>query len=141
MSFISEVLILRSYRSAMKLVLPNLALFLAAAAIGFSAGKLNDSWQIYILWGVAGAFVFSFWLIPVISYLGNRFELTSSRLITRAGLFGSQSQEVSLAEVADVVLTKRVITVTSRDGSTIVLTGYPRPKNLVRQINAHRLAV
>jgi ABC-type dipeptide/oligopeptide/nickel transport system permease subunit len=141
MSFISEVLIFRSYRSAMKLVLPNLALFFAAAAIGFSAGKLTETWQVYTLWSLAAAFAFFFWLVPVISYLGNRIELTSSRLVTRAGLFGSKSQELSLAEIANVVLTKRVITVTSKVGSTIELTGYPKPKNLVRQINAHRLAV
>lgn len=141
MSFESEALILRSYRSGLRLWLPNFVLFMVAAAIGLSAGKLSQSWQIYTLWSIAGALTFFFWLVPVLRYLGNRVELTTVRLVYRSGLFGARSGEIALARISSVTVTKAGIEIMDSDGISVTLAGYGRPKQLAAKINAQRQAV
>lgn len=133
-SFESEVLLLRLRRSGWRLALPTLALALVCFIYGAIAGRFTEPWHWYLAWGLGGALLLFFWLIPLIRYANGWMELTTSRLVWRQGAFGKH-QEVSLHEVQSVEsLRGGAIRVVSASGESIDLTGFARPKRLAQAI-------
>lgn len=130
-------------RNQSSLILPLVVLALACAAYFFFAPKLTDSVQQQILVGVVALVVFFFWLLPSIRLLTNRYELTSNRVISRSGLFGTRVSEIAWGEVTGVSISRGFLAWLNRSGNInlhrefgadFVLKGVPRAKRLSREI-------
>ena len=76
-----------------------------------------------------------FWVIPVISYVSAWVDLTTARLVWREGWFGKSRQEVSVHEIVSIEnLRGGAIRVGAKNGESISLKGFARPKQLAQAI-------
>jgi hypothetical protein len=137
MSFQSELLLARIRPPLIALVLPYLALFLAAALVGFYSGRLPEQWQNILVWTISGAIAVFFWLVPLIGYLTHWSTITTSRISTRSGLFGQRHREVSLSKISGAQAgPKQTLVLTVNGEEPFVLSRVPRPKSVAAEINA-----
>ena len=135
MSFVAEEVLLRQYPKVSRLLLPFIVLFAASAAIGISIDRLTETWQINLLWGIAGGLVLIFWLLPVVSWLTSWIELTNQRVIVRRGWFGTKTKQASFLEVATVTTSKGSLLIGLKNGETITAEGFGKLKALVADID------
>lgn len=135
MTFLAETQIAKLRPRAGRLFWPSAALFLAAFALSFFTGRLTEQWQNIVLWSVTGAIAFLFWLIPLLRYLSSYVEVTSNRVISRAGLMGQNRREVSMLSIRQVELTRgRSITLYVEGEEALVLEGLPKHKLVAAEI-------
>lgn len=135
MTFLAETQIAKLRPRAGSLFWPGVALFIAAFALSFFTGRLTEQWQNIVLWSVTGAIAFIFWLIPLLRYLSSYVEVTSNRVISRAGLMGQNRREVSMLSIRQVELTRgRSITLYVEGEEALVLEGLPKPKLVAAEI-------
>lgn len=135
MTFLAETHIAKLRPRAGRLFWPGVALFIAAFALSFFTGRLTEQWQNIVLWSVTGAIAFIFWLIPLLRYLSSYVEVTSNRVISRAGLMGQNRREVSMLSIRQVELTRgRSITLYVEGEEALVLEGLPKPKLVAAEI-------
>ena len=136
MSFQAEILLARLRARGSKLVVPTLMLGVGAFAFGFFSPKATESWQAILLAVVCGAFALLGFAVPVIRYLTSWTDITTSRLITRSGLFGQRFREVSLTEVQRVELGGgRAIIVHLLNQDPITLRSLPKPKLVAQELS------
>jgi hypothetical protein len=137
MNFQAETHLARIRPSAGRLFFAFVALFLAAALVGFYAGRLPEQWQNILVWSVAALIAIVFWLIPLIRNLTHWTDVYSSKITSRSGLFGQHFREVSLRKITGVqVGPKRSVIVMVQGEDPMVLTKIGSPKNLAAEINA-----
>lgn len=137
MSFQAEQHLARIRPSRGRLILPHLGLFLASALVGFYAGRLPEQWQNILVWSIAGLLALVLWLIPLITYLTHWSTITTSRISTRAGLFGQRHREVSLSKIVGAQAGPKGTVMLSIQGEEpFVLSKVPRPRTLANHINA-----
>lgn len=135
MSFESEQLLLRMRRAGRLLTWPMVALALVCFVYSAVSTHLTESWHWYVAWGVGGALLFFFWLIPLIGYANAWVDLTTSRLVWRQGWFGQTRQEFSLHEIEAVEnLRGGGILVRTRAGESMQLKSFSKPKKLAQAI-------
>ena len=136
-SFIESRRIARIRPRAVRLLLPFLALALACFAVSFYSGRLPEQWMYTVLYSLAGAVAFFFWLIPVLRYLSGYVDIFTTRVLYRSGLMGQRRAEAHFAQVTDVQLVeRRRIQLTTRDGEIIELPTLPKAKKLVAEIQS-----
>ncbi len=135
MTFLAETQIAKLRPRAGRLFWPGAALLIAAFALSFFTGRLTEQWQNIVLWSVTGAIAFIFWLIPLLRYLSSYVEVTSNRVISRAGLMGQNRREVSMLSIRQVELTRgRSITLYVEGEEALVLEGLPKHKLVAAEI-------
>ncbi len=135
MTFLAETQIAKLRPRAGRLFWPGVALFLAAFSLSFFSGRLTEQWQNIVLWSVAGAIAFILWLIPLLRYLSSYGEITSNRVIARAGLMGQNRREVSMLSIRQVEVSRgRSITLYVEGEEALVLEGLPKHKLVAAEI-------
>ena len=131
MSFQSEEYIGRLRKSAGSLVLPTLALFLAASVSSYFSNVTTDQWVYFSILIACGLVAILFWLVPVIRHLSFYVDVTTSRITIRRGIFGGQTLDLSWSQISEITYAKgRKILLQQRDGEAIELIGLPKPKKL-----------
>ena len=137
MTFIEEQSLGRIRKSVWQLVLPTLMLFIAAGIAGYVTNLTMEVW-VKNTWLIVSAVVaVVFWLAPIIGHLSFYIDLTTSRVIVRRGLFGGNSFESSLIDLANVSVAKgRKFVIQQRGAEPIEISGLPRPKKLAATIRS-----
>lgn len=126
MEIIAERRLIRLRPRPFKLLLPALGLTLIAAASGFLQERSLEDWQLWV-WLAAGALAALWFMIALVNYLSGWTDITTSRLIQRAGWFGQYRREFGLHEIKGVELALgRSVLVHVADESPIALRGIPR---------------
>jgi hypothetical protein len=129
--FQSEEYIGRVRKSAASLVLPTLALFLAASVSSYFSNVTTDQWVYFSILIACGLVAILFWLVPVIRHLSFYVDVTTSRITIRRGIFGGQTLDLSWSQISEITYAKgRKILLQQRDGEAIELIGLPKPKKL-----------
>jgi membrane protein YdbS with pleckstrin-like domain len=137
-SFQSEEYLGRIRKSALSLVFPMAALFLAAAVASYFSNITVDLWLYYTILIACGLFALVFWLVPTIRHLSFYLDLTTSRVTIRQGLFGGKSVVLAWAEIREITFAKgRKVVLQPRTGEPIELEGLPQPKKLAATLRAH----
>ena len=103
-AFEAERRLIRLHPRGRRLLLPTLALTLAAFLFALLQTFMVESWQQYLLWGLTGGIAFFFWLVPLIGYLTTWVDITTARIVARSGLFGQHFREISHSRVARIEL-------------------------------------
>jgi hypothetical protein len=106
-----------------RLILPTLALALAAFLFELFGTFATLDWQRYLLWGVTGSIAFFFWLVPLLRYLATFTDITTQRVIARSGLFGQRFREVNLSQVTRIE--------TGRGGRLTIVVSNSEPLELI----------
>ena len=138
MSFQSEEYVGRIRKSALSLVFPMLALFLAAAVASYFSNITTEQWVYYTILIFCGLFALAFWLVPTIRHLSFYVDLTTSRITIRQGLFGGKTVDLAWAEIREITFAKgRKVVLQPAAGEPIELEGLPQPKKLAATLRAH----
>ena len=135
MSFESELLLGRFRASGSRLLLPTLFLAVAAFLLSFLYGRLSEQWQLIALYLVCGLIAFFGFLLPLLRYLTAWTDVTTARVVTRAGLWGQRYRSVSLAAVERVESSAGLITLYIPGEEALELRGLPKTKLVAQEIS------
>jgi uncharacterized membrane protein YdbT with pleckstrin-like domain len=85
---------------------PTVALLLIVGACGYFFGSLPEDWENLALLGVAAVLALLLWAIPLFTWLGRNYTITTRRIIVRSGFVVRVRQELLLSRGSDVTVRK-----------------------------------
>ncbi|WP_296632749.1 PH domain-containing protein [Rhodoluna sp.] len=136
MSFLADTRIAKLRPRLSQMFWPNVALFFAVFVVSFFAGRFTEQWQNLVVWISCGTFAFLFWFLPLIRYATTYLEITTTRVVSRSGLFGQHRQEIKIADISRVELAKRrAFTIEVNGQEPLVITGIPNHKTVALEID------
>jgi membrane protein YdbS with pleckstrin-like domain len=106
---------------------PSVALILIAAAVGYFSGRFPEDWEnIGVLVGAA-LLAILLWLLPLFSWLGRNYTLTTRRIVLRSGFLVRVRQELLHSRGYDVTVRKNSLQSAFGSGDVQINTGLERP--------------
>ena len=106
---------------------PTLALLAISAATGYFYGSLPEPWQNIALLAAAAALVLLLWLLPLASWLNNRYTITTRRIIFRHGFFVRTRQELLHSRGYDVTVRQNWLQSLAHSGDVLISAGLEHP--------------
>jgi uncharacterized membrane protein YdbT with pleckstrin-like domain len=106
---------------------PTLALLAIVGATAYFLGSLPEPWQNTALLVVAIVLVLLLWLLPLASWLNNRYTITTRRIIFRHGFFVRTRQELLHSRGYDVTVRKTWLQSIARSGDVLINAGLEQP--------------
>ncbi len=123
----SERVVARLRPHARALFWPSVALIAVAAATGFYQGSFAASWQNTAVLVAAAVAILLFWLLPLLSWLGKRYVITTRRIILRSGFFVRFRQELLHSRGYDITVRQNGLQSLFRSGNILINTGLDQP--------------
>lgn len=106
---------------------PSLALLAVVGATGYFYGSLPEPWENLALLAAAAALVLLLWLLPLASWLNNRYTITTRRIIFRHGFFVRTRQELLHSRGYDVTVRQNWLQSLARSGDVLINAGLEHP--------------
>jgi membrane protein YdbS with pleckstrin-like domain len=122
-----ETVVARLRPHARRLFWPSLALILIAALFGYFYGTFPESWQNLGLLAAAVLLVLLLWLLPLLSWLGRNYTITTRRIVLRHGLLVRVRQELLHSRGYDVTVRKSGLQSMFGSGDVQINTGLDHP--------------
>lgn len=114
-----------------------MVLFAVVFGLSFMSGRVLDEWLSITINVVAGALAFVFWLLPSIRYANTFVDITSTRIISRGGLFARVRRELSWSQVTGIEYSRtKGIIILAGEEPPLILTRMPRAKALAEELRA-----
>lgn len=136
MSFEAEVLLVRLRKHGSVLILPTLALGIAAFLASFLTGKFSEQWQNIALYSVCGAIAFLGFVVPWLRWITAWTDITTTRVVQRSGLFGQNFRAVSMLSIESVELgARRVIQLNVSGGKSLEIQRVTNAKTVASEIS------
>lgn len=106
---------------------PSLVLVGAVGAMSYLYGRFAEGWQNATVL-VAGVFVILvLWLLPLLSWLGRRYTITTRRIVLRRGFFVRVRQELLHSRGYDITVRKNALQSMFGSGDVQINTGLDHP--------------
>jgi uncharacterized membrane protein YdbT with pleckstrin-like domain len=133
----AEQVIARLRPHARILVAPCIILIVTAGMLGYFGGNLPEAWQNSAI--VAGAALVAalLWLMPVVTWLSQRYVITTRRIIITRGLFVRRRTELLHSRSHDITLRRTVFQSIFRSGNLLINSGIGEPVVLRDVPGAH----
>lgn len=106
---------------------PSVALLAVFGATGYFYGSLPEPWQNVALLAAAAALVLLLWLLPLASWLNNRYTITTRRIIFRHGFFVRTRQELLHSRGYDVTVRQNWLQSLAHSGDVLINAGLEQP--------------
>lgn len=117
--------------------LAQLVLFVVVFGLSFMSGRVLDDWLSITINAVAGLLIVAFWLLPSIRYATAFVDITSTRIISRGGLFARVRRELSWSQITGIEYSRtKGIVILAGDEPPLILTRMPRAKALAEELRA-----
>jgi hypothetical protein len=135
-SFEAEMLLGRFRARGSRLLVPTLLLALAAFLAMFLAGKITEQWINIAVYSVCGLLALFGFVFPTLRYLTSWTDITTSRVVSRSGLFGQNYRTVSFENIERVELSgsSRIVLYVAGE-SSLELIGLPKAKLIAQEIS------
>lgn len=106
---------------------PSLVLIAAVGGVSYFNGRFDSAWQnVAVL--VAGLLVaLLLWLLPLLSWLGKRYTITTRRIVLRRGFFVRVRQELLHSRGYDITVRKNALQSMFGSGDVRINTGLDHP--------------
>ena len=106
---------------------PSVVLVAAIGGVFYFYGNLPEAWQnVAVL--VAGVLaIVLFWLLPLLSWLGRRYTITTRRIVLRRGFFVRVRQELLHSRGYDITVRKNALQSMFGSGDVQINTGLDHP--------------
>lgn len=127
---LSEPTVVRLRRHGRILLLPTIALVVLGVVAGMFVNGFSEWWITMIFWIVIALGVVLLWLLPLITWLGNRVILTSRRVIIYRGVFVRSRQEIMLSRIYDLTVRQNAVQAVFGAGDLLLNTGAEVPIRL-----------
>ncbi len=106
---------------------PSVALLAVFGATGYFYGSLPEPWQNIALLAAAAVLVLLLWLLPLASWLNNRYTITTRRIIFRHGFFVRTRQELLHSRGYDVTVRQNWLQSLAHSGDVLINAGLEHP--------------
>jgi len=103
------------------------ALLAVFGATGYFYGSLPEPWQNIALLAAAAVLVLLLWLLPLASWLNNRYTITTRRIIFRHGFFVRTRQELLHSRGYDVTVRQNWLQSLAHSGDVLINAGLEHP--------------
>lgn len=114
-----------------------LVLFAVVFGLSFMSGRVLEEWLALTINVVAGVLIALFWLLPSIRYATTFVDITSTRIISRGGLFARVRREMSWSQVTGIEYSRtKGIIILAGEEPPLILTRMPRAKALAEELRA-----
>jgi uncharacterized membrane protein YdbT with pleckstrin-like domain len=124
---VPEAVVARLRPHGRALFWPSLALILILGATGYFYGSLPEMWQNLAVLAAALFLGILLWLLPVLSWLGRHYTITTRRIVLRSGFFVRVRQELLHSRGYDVTVRKHALQSLFRSGDVLINTGLDHP--------------
>jgi len=112
-------------------------LFVVVFALSFLSGRVLEDWLAITINVMAGVLIALFWLLPSIRYATTFVDITSTRIISRGGLFARVRRELSWSQVTGIEYSRtKGIVILAGEEPPLILTRMPRAKALAEELRA-----
>lgn len=126
----AEPAIVRIRRHGRILVLPTLALIAVATVAGLFSNGFDELWMTITFWIVLAVLLVGLWVLPLVTWLGNRVIFTTRRVIIYRGIFVRSRQDVLLSRIHDVTVRQNAVQAIFGSGDVLMNTGAEQPIRL-----------
>ena len=124
---VPEAVIARLRPHARVMFWPSLALIAAIGAFFYFFGSFEQLWQnLAVAVGAVLAVVF-LWMIPLLSWLGRHYTITTRRIVLRSGFFVRVRQELLHSRGYDVTVRQNSLQGMFGSGDVLINTGLENP--------------
>lgn len=106
---------------------PSIAFIIVAAAVGYFSNTFPEQWQNLAVFAAGVLAVILLWFIPLLSWLGKRYIITTRRIILRGGFFVRVRQELLHSRGYDVTVRQNGLQSLFRSGNILINTGLDAP--------------
>jgi uncharacterized membrane protein YdbT with pleckstrin-like domain len=106
---------------------PSLVLIASVGVIGFFQNGFLLGWQNSLVMAGAALAIVLLWLLPLLSWLGRRYIITTRRIILRSGFFIRVRQELLHSKGYDVTVRKNSLQSMFGSGNVQINTGLDHP--------------
>ena len=114
-----------------------LVLFAVVFGLSFMSGRVLEDWLAITINVAAGVLIAVFWLLPSIRYATTFVDITSTRIISRGGLFARVRRELSRSHVTGIEYSRtKGIVILAGEEPPLILTRMPRAKALAEELRA-----
>ena len=96
---------------------------------------LHGAWQTYTLYGTCAVAALIGFLLPLLRYLASWTDITTARVVSRAGLWGQRYRSVSIANIQRVEQAGRTVTLYIQGEEAMDLVGLPKPKLVSQELS------
>jgi uncharacterized membrane protein YdbT with pleckstrin-like domain len=124
---VPEAVVARLRPHGRALFWPSLALILILGAMGYFYGSFPEMWQNLAVLAAALFLGILLWLLPVLSWLGRHYTITTRRIVLRSGFFVRVRQELLHSRGYDVTVRKHALQSLFRSGDVLINTGLDHP--------------
>ncbi|TBN55932.1 PH domain-containing protein [Glaciihabitans arcticus] len=124
---VPEVVVARLRPHARALTWPSLALFAIVGAFFYFFGSFAELWANLAVLGAAVLALLLFWMLPLLSWLGRHYTITTRRIVLRSGFFLRVRQELLHSRGYDVTVRKNALQSMFRSGDVEINTGLDHP--------------
>jgi uncharacterized membrane protein YdbT with pleckstrin-like domain len=122
-----ERVIARLRPHARALFWPSLVLIASVGAMAYFYGSFADTWQNLAVLAGGLLLIFLLWLLPLLSWLGKRYIVTTRRIVLRSGFFVRMRQELLHSRGYDVTVRKSGLQSLFGSGDVLINTGLENP--------------
>jgi uncharacterized membrane protein YdbT with pleckstrin-like domain len=125
-----ERVIARLRPHARALFWPSIVLIGAVGTMAYFYGSFVDTWQNLAVLAGGLLLIFLLWLLPLLSWLGKRYIITTRRIVLRSGFFVRVRQELLHSRGYDVTVRKTGLQSLFGSGDVLINTGLENPVRL-----------
>lgn len=124
---VPEAVVARLRPHARAMFWPSLALILTIGAFFYFFGSFEQLWQnLAVAVGAVLAVIF-LWMIPLLSWLGRHYTITTRRIVLRKGFVTRVRQELLHSRGYDLTVRQNALQTMFRSGDLEINTGLERP--------------
>jgi uncharacterized membrane protein YdbT with pleckstrin-like domain len=124
---VPEAVVARLRPHGRALFWPSLAMILILGATGYFYGSFDEPWQNLTVLAAALLLGIVCWLLPLLSWLGRHYTVTTRRIVLRSGFFVRVRQELLHSRGYDVTVRKHALQSLFRSGDILINTGLDHP--------------
>ena len=124
---VPESVVARLRPHARALFWPSLVLIVAFGAMGYFFGSFDETWMNLAVIGGGAVIVLLLWLLPLLSWLGTHYTITTRRIVIRSGFFVRTRQELLHSRGYDITVRQNALQSLFRSGDVQINTGLEHP--------------
>jgi uncharacterized membrane protein YdbT with pleckstrin-like domain len=124
---VSETVVARLRPHARTLFWPSVFLIALSGGSAYLSTVVPEPWQETAVLAGGAALAVLFWLLPLLSWLGSRYTITTRRLVIRTGIVVRQRQEILHSRSYDLVVRQNALQSLFRSGDLHINTGLEHP--------------
>jgi membrane protein YdbS with pleckstrin-like domain len=122
-----EAVVARLRPHARRLVFPAIVLIAASGALGFFYGSFDENWQNVAVLVAALLLALLLFLLPLLTWLGTHYTITTRRIVIRGGFLVRTRQEMLHSRGYDVTVRKTALQSVFGSGTIEINTGLDHP--------------